>query len=84
MVAAAPQLPTALGTKKKGGNAIVTLLTASQLTIDAGSAVAVVKAKVADCAVFPAMRFPNGEMFIETAVTWLSIEPTVPVAVQTL
>lgn len=84
MVAAAPQLPAALEAKKAFGNVIVTLLAALQAleTGVTGSAVAVVKAKVTDCAVFAATRLANKGMFMETAVTRPCIVPTVPVAEQ--
>ena len=75
-----PQLSPALLTKKKSGNVIITVFTVLQLAVDAGSADAVVNAKTADCAVFPAMRFAKG-IVIETAVTWPCL-PTVPVAEQ--
>ena len=80
MVAATPQLPAALEAKKPLGNVIVTLLAALQLALETGSAVAVVKENVTDCAVFPATRLAKG-MDMETAVTW-PIAPTVPVAEQ--
>ena len=78
-----PHVPVAtLGTKKPLGKLMVIVLRApSQLALEAGSAVAVVKAKVADCAVLEAMRLAQG-MAIETAVTWLCAVPTVPVAEQ--
>ena len=69
MAAAALQLPAALDQKKVSGNVIVTLLTALQLVLEAGSAVAVVKENVTVCAVFPATRLENTGMFMETAVT---------------
>ncbi len=68
-------------TKNEAGNVIITVLTVLQLVVDAGTAVAVVNAKTADCAVFPAMRFAKG-IVIETAVTWPCCLPTVPVAEQ--
>lgn len=79
--AATPQLPAALFAKKLVGKVIVTELAALQLALETGSAVAVVKAKVADWAVFAATRLAKG-MVMDTAVTWPACVPTVPVAEQ--